>query len=86
MTTASFRIGQIQQAALEIYVFDVAHEDDEDRKIHGRIEHGKLVITSDLDGAHRALVDAANSCDDDGDHELRDALTTLASRVIRYGR
>jgi hypothetical protein len=86
MTTATFRIGQVQQAALEIYVFDVAHEGDEERAIDGRLEAGKLVINGSLDSAHRALTDAANACDDDGDHELRDALTSLASRVIRHGR
>jgi hypothetical protein len=56
MTTATFRIGQVQQAALEIYVFDVAHEGDEERAIDGRLEAGKLVINGSLDSAHRADV------------------------------
>ena len=76
------RIGDLQRAALEIYVTDPAHE-----LAPGilRIEGNALVI-EDAPAAWRVLVDAANSCTDGlppHDPECWRALTALAARVAR---
>lgn len=80
----AFVVGATQRAALEIYVFDVAVNVDDDT-FPGELNDQALVVY-DTERAGALLVDAANSADDDGDRELRDALTALTARVWRSGR
>jgi hypothetical protein len=76
-----FRVGDVQAAALEIYVLDPVHAEAGDH-FCGSLRGSVLEVT-DLEPAWRRLVDAANDADGDGDWQLRDALTALASRVLR---
>ena len=80
MTT--FRLGAVQQAAVQIYVTDPAHELPEEVL---RLEGERLVVT-DLEAAFEALMGGANSCSDGcgpRDMECWRALTSLAQRVGR---
>lgn len=81
-----FRVGERQAAGLQIYVLDpVLQEplfDDDSPPFPGDLGADGLRIT-DMDLAWRLIVDGANRADDEGDGELRDALTALGSRVIR---
>jgi hypothetical protein len=97
MNETTFTLGARQASALEVYVFDVAHEGDEERFVPGRLEGAKLIVpTAELERAYRGIVDAANACDDVAEgiapgepaegRADRDALTALASRVLRAMR
>ncbi len=48
----------------------------------GAVQNGGLRVTNKELG-WRLIVDGANRADDEGDSELRDALTALGSRVLR---
>jgi hypothetical protein len=84
--THAFHIGDLQRCALEIYVFDSAHEPEEgEPAFPGALDGNRLTI-SDPALAHAMLVDAANSASDgppEADLELWGALSRLASRVLR---
>jgi hypothetical protein len=72
-------MGDVQMSALEIYVFDPAHDEDPfPGEMMGRT---LLVKAEDVDAAAMWLVDAANSADDDGDTELRAALSHIKDRL-----
>lgn len=87
-----FRIGGLQRDAFSIFVeesddcLDPGDEPADEPRFPGRRDG--LLITID-DGcamdAWRRLTDAANSADDSGWHEHRDALTELVTRVLRAG-
>lgn len=75
------RIGEIQMSALEIYVFDPAHDENPfPGEMAGRT---LLVRAEDVDAAALWLVDAANDADLDDDAELRDALVHIKDRLRR---
>jgi hypothetical protein len=76
----ALRVGDMQLSGLEIYVLDPCVV--EDAPFPGHL-YGNVLHVEDPDGAWRRIVDGANSADDDGDAELRDALSRLGSRVIR---
>jgi hypothetical protein len=83
-----FRIGQVQQAAIEIYVLDQCVVDGSralgEAVFDGYVMDDHVWIAGDrLKEAHAALIDAINSADDDGDHELRSALEQLSKRVCK---
>ena len=78
----AFRLGAVQQAAVQIYVTDPAHELPETVL---RLEDERLVV-ADLEAAFSALMDGANSCSDGcgpRDMDCWRALTSLAQRVGR---
>lgn len=79
----TFRIGSAQHAALVIYVFDGFHAAFGDAFPGELTDDALRVSAGERDRAFELLTDAANSADEDGDRELRDALTKLASRVLR---
>jgi hypothetical protein len=84
------RIGDVQASAVEVLLLDVAHVEYAalvgEPAFPGRLEGSVLVVEdADRDLAWRMLVDAANSADDDGDVEWREALTRLSGRVLRGG-
>ncbi len=92
----------MQHTGLDIYLFSALEcvedgEEDETAAFPGALEDNHLVIEcGQEDVAWRMIVDAANSADPDPpsgdadcdrmDREIRDALTALASRVIRLPR
>jgi hypothetical protein len=83
----TFRVGQLQLAGLQIYIFDPARAPyfDDEVPFPGELHGSKLTVT-DHDLAWRMLTDAANESGDmDGDRPLSDALAALASRVLRAG-
>jgi hypothetical protein len=84
--THAFHIGDLQRCALEIYVFDSAHEPEEgESAFPGELDGNRLTI-SDPALAYAMLVDAANGASDgppEADLELWGALSRLASRVLR---
>lgn len=86
MTAFKFKVGELQASGLEIYVFDPAvHEGNEafdEPHFPGSLEANVLTVT-DPDLAFSILTDAANSADDSGDAKVRDAMTSLATRVLR---
>ncbi len=78
------KLSKRERSALEIYVFDPAHEAE---PFPGAIEDGALVAHDYGAGfapARQWLTEAANSADAAGDALLRDALTSLASRLPRF--
>jgi hypothetical protein len=82
------RVGEVQASAVEVLLLDVAHVEyaalTGEPAFPGRLEGSVLVVEREhRDEAWRQLVDAANGCDDEGDREWRDALSALASRVLR---
>jgi hypothetical protein len=72
------RLGDVQLGALDIYIFDACHEEDE---FPGRVDSARLVV-SDRSRAYDLLMDAVNSANEDNDPEMRDALARIASRVL----
>lgn len=71
------RLGAAQVAALQIYVFDVAHE-----PYPGRLDGSRVLTETDrLEEAEALLTDAINSAAEDGDAQLRDALTAILKRI-----
>jgi len=91
---ATFRVGEIQACGLTIYVFDPAFDDclafDGDYEpFPGTFDHAAGVLHVN-EGAEEAawsrLIDAVNSADDDGDGKVRDALTSLSSRILRSAK
>jgi hypothetical protein len=94
----SFRIGAAQYSALEIFVFDVVFEDEEELAFEGRLEAGRLIVEGGLERAYRAITEAANGCDNDAEglgqpglsteekaqaRRDRDALSSLAMRILK---
>lgn len=82
----SFRVGTVQAAALDIYVFDPVFDeplDDEDQQPFPGSFDGTNLTIDDPAAAWRVLVDAANSADEDNDPQLRDALQKLQRRALR---
>lgn len=84
------RIGPVQAGALEVYIFDPAHAEDAfpgDLMPNDGTARPKsytfIVYGTGIERAWSLLHEAANSADDDGDVEYRDALTTLARRVSK---
>lgn len=82
----ALHIGDLQRCALEIYIFDSAHEPEEgEPAFPGELDGNRLTI-SDPALAYAMLVDAANGASDgppEPDLELWRALSRLASRVLR---
>lgn len=80
------RLGEVQEAALWMYFFEDIHiehgEEHPDDAFPGAIDGSTLTI-SDAEKAYRMLTDCANDRDDEGDTEFRDALTRLATRVLK---
>ena len=91
--SARLHVGTNQVCGLEIYVFDPAHDVDPDATpmfetdapFPGTLTGSTLEVT-DTRLAALMLTEAANSADEDGDAEVRDALTRLARRVGRARR
>lgn len=89
------RVGELQAAGLQIYVFDPVfdddppfgqHEDDEYFRFPGEFDPitNTLEIEPGMESAAwQRIVDAANSADDDNDRKLSDALTSLGTRVLK---
>ena len=84
--THALHIGDLQRCALEIYIFDPAHEPEEgEPAFPGALDGNRLTI-SDPALAYAMIVNAANSASDgppEADLELWGALSRLASRVLR---
>lgn len=82
----SLRIGATQAAALGVYVLDPAHEIDPESRAFSVVGSTLLVDVDalDLDAAAAYLTEAANSADNDGDREFRDALTAISGRLRRW--
>ena len=81
------RVGDMQHAALTIYVFDAL---DEDEAFPGELSSTHLTIDDGQENhACRLITDGANSADsgpgdeplDPQDREMRDALTALCRRI-----
>lgn len=75
---ASLRIGETQRAALITYVLEEIHE-----PVGMRLDGARFIVEGDLMEAGQTVMDAANSCDESGDAEWRDALGAVASRLWR---
>ena len=72
--------GSVQAALTELY--HGGHFDGDPPPFPGELCDGGLRVT-DKELGWRLIVDGANRADDEGDSELRDALTALGSRVLR---
>lgn len=86
------RIGAAQASAMEIYVLDPVFDeplgDDDQQPFPGSMTPGNgcyLLTVDDSAAAWRALTDALNSADADGDGQLRDALAAIRRR-LKIGR
>lgn len=92
--TLRFKVGERQASAIELYFLDPVFADDPRpfEFVDG------VLTTDDADATHAALTDRANACDDYSresytvsaeerveNRKDRDALTALASRVLRAG-
>lgn len=76
-------IGPNQLSALQVYVFDPAHDECEDLRPLGFSVRGSTFEVHDADRARYVLTEASNSADCDKDRVLRDALAALSRRVAR---
>lgn len=72
-------IGATQRDALEMYIFDPAHEEG---SFPGALDGSTLIVT-DRERAYNLLIEGVNSADVDYDREYRDALQRVASRVLK---
>lgn len=75
------RLSDAALTALQIYIFDPAHADFGD-EFPGRVE-GRTLYVTDPERAWELLSHASNSADDDKDAASRNALYTLAGKVLR---
>lgn len=80
------RLGRTQVAALEMWIFDPCHvewaEEHPEDRFPGSLD-GTTLTVDDMERAYTMLCDVGNEADADGDCEFRDALFTVASRVLR---
>ena len=83
------RLGDVQQSALNMHFFDPVHIDwREDRPgdaFPGSLDGSVLTITN-VKVALSMLVDATNSADAEPDHEFRDALAAISTRLCKAAR
>jgi hypothetical protein len=76
-----FRVGTLQANALEVYIFDPAHEED---PFPGTFEGGVLTVDdAKIYVALDLLTHAQNSADEDKDRPFREALSRVWWRIAR---
>ena len=79
------RLGDVQRGALQVYVFDPAHDGDagDEAGVFPGAWDGRSVTIdrANVGAAADWLTEAANSADASGDRQFREALTALAKRV-----
>ncbi len=83
MATRVTRLGDVQLSALEIYIFDPAHDET---PFPGHLD-GSTLVVDDVDAAAALLTEASNSADSEPEgtrHQATvDALDTIAARLRR---
>lgn len=83
MPTRVTRLGDVQLSALEIYIFDPAHDET---PFPGHME-GSTLVVDDVDAAAALLTEASNCADGEPEgtrHQATvDALDTIAARLRR---
>lgn len=75
------RLSDVQLGALQVYIFDPAHEED---AFPGHLEGNTLVVpAADFERARELLIEAANSADASADRYFTNALTAIVSKLSR---